>query len=109
MGFPSPAAYYVEQTLTVSRLCQYDANCRALETAAGYAIVDVCRRPTQGDHVLIAYAGKTEFAVVRGQALITDDGEALEGEALDDVEVRGVVTYLINRAGWVSDDDIPIM
>ncbi|OUY44821.1 hypothetical protein, partial [Klebsiella pneumoniae] len=83
--------------------------CRALETAAGYAIVDVCRRPTQGDHVLIAYAGKTEFAVVRGQALITDDGEALEGEALDDVEVRGVVTYLINRAGWVSDDDIPIM
>lgn len=35
--------------------------------------------------------------------------EALEGDALDDVEVRGVVTYLINRAGWVSDDDIPIM
>lgn len=26
------------------------------------------------------------------------------------IEVEcGCVTYLINRAGWVSDDDIPIM
>ena len=48
MGFPSPAADYVEQTLTVSRLCQYDAKLsRPLETAAGYAIVDVCRRPSR--------------------------------------------------------------
>ncbi|MCL3216917.1 hypothetical protein L6M70_14690 [Klebsiella pneumoniae] len=41
--------------------------------------------------------------------LPAEEAEELEGEALDDVEVRGVVTYLINRAGWVSDDDIPIM
>lgn len=109
MGFPSPAKDYAEATLTITSLCGYDGNCRTLETSAGYAIVDISRRPKQGDHVLIVYAGKTEFAVVRGQALITDDGEALEGDALDDVEVRGVVTYLINRAGWVSDDDIPIM
>lgn len=43
------------------------------------------------------------------QAASAELVEALEGDALDDVEVRGVVTYLINRAGWVSDDDIPIM
>jgi len=30
-----------------------------------------------------------------GMALITADGEAIEGEALDDVEVGGVVTHTI--------------
>ncbi|MDR6616597.1 DNA polymerase V [Klebsiella sp. 1400] len=29
-------------------------------------------------------------------AFITSDGEAIEGEALDDVEVIGVVTYTIH-------------
>ncbi|HBW1606900.1 TPA: hypothetical protein MEH93_002629 [Klebsiella pneumoniae] len=50
----------------------------------------------------------TDAFQAAGLAQLTAE-EALEGEALDDVEVRGVVTYLINRAGWVSDDDIPIM
>ncbi|HFP9303689.1 TPA: hypothetical protein ACHOZB_003114 [Raoultella planticola] len=36
-----------------------------------------------------------EFAKVMGSALITADGEAIEGEALDDVEVAGVVTHTI--------------
>lgn len=39
----------------------------------------------------------------------TSDGEAIEGDALNDVEVKGVVTYLINREGWHNEDDIPIM
>lgn len=30
-----------------------------------------------------------------GRAFITADGEAVEGEALDDVEVGGVVTHTI--------------
>ncbi|HDY7326924.1 TPA: hypothetical protein RRE02_000032 [Klebsiella pneumoniae] len=93
----------------VAILCQFDANCRAIETSAGYAVINVSIRPKQGSHVLISFCGSTQFAVVRGRALITSDGEAIEGEALNDVEVKGVVTYLINRAGWVSDDDIPIM
>lgn len=57
MGFPSPAKDYVEQTLTINRLCQIDANCRVLETSSGYAVIDVSRRPKQGDHVLIACCG----------------------------------------------------
>lgn len=34
-----------------------------------------------------------------GQAFITEDGEAIEGEALEDVIVIGRVTYFVNRAG----------
>lgn len=109
MGFPSPAKDYVEETLTVERLCHYDANCLAIETSAGYAVIDISRRAKQGDHVLISYAGRTDFAALRGQALITSDGEAIEGIALDDVEVFGVVTFLINRLCQRLDDDFPVV
>ncbi|HED4287859.1 TPA: hypothetical protein R4306_004937 [Klebsiella pneumoniae] len=39
--------------------------------------------------------GGTELAKLRGRSLITEDGEAIEGEALDDVSVIGVVTFTI--------------
>ncbi|MGP7457311.1 hypothetical protein ACTZSX_04210, partial [Klebsiella pneumoniae] len=41
-------------------------------------------------------------------AFITRDGEALEGEALDDVVVLGIVTFVINRI-WKDDDDYPVI
>jgi len=40
-----------------------------------------------------------------GKSLITDDGEAIEGTALEEVEVLGRVTFFINRA--LGDDDCP--
>lgn len=41
-----------------------------------------------------------------GGALITDDGEAIEGEALDDVLLVGVATHTISPV-WV--DYNPVM
>ncbi|WP_256387105.1 hypothetical protein [Leclercia sp. W6] len=38
-----------------------------------------------------------------GKALITDDGEAIEGPAAEEVEVMGRVTYFINSVD--SDGD----
>lgn len=95
MGFPSPAADYVERRLNITSLCNMDANSRTIETSDGYAVIDVSRRPQQGDTVLVRYDGRAEFAKLMGRALITADGEAIEGEALDDVEVGGVVTHTI--------------
>jgi len=40
-----------------------------------------------------------------GWALITDEGEAIEGAAAEDVEVLGRVTCFINST---DADDIPI-
>ncbi|EOW5691084.1 hypothetical protein ACOXQ5_004582 [Escherichia coli H10] len=57
---------------------------------------------------MIQYSGGTDFAKVMGQAFITRDGEALEGEALDDVVVLGIVTFVINRI-WKDDDDYPVI
>ncbi|MFH2396955.1 hypothetical protein ABNF90_21770 [Raoultella ornithinolytica] len=95
MGFPSPAVDYIERRISITSLCNLSANTLAIETSDGYAVIDVARRPQQGDTVLIRYDGRMEFAKVMGSALITADGEAIEGEALDDVEVGGVVTHTI--------------
>ena len=48
------------------------------------------------------YGGRTQFAKLRRKALITDDGEAIEGAAAEEVEVMGRVTFFINS---VMQDD----
>ncbi|MBE0178856.1 hypothetical protein FOT89_20300 [Klebsiella aerogenes] len=95
--------------MTLKKLCQIDANDRVLETTVGFAVVDVSRRPKQGDHVLISFGGIILFGIVRGRALITSDGEAIEGDSLDDVHVKGVLRFLINRANHVEEVPNPVI
>ncbi len=104
VGFPSPAADYVEGRLTVDKLCGTGPNTRIVQTETGYAVVDFAVKPKQQDTVLIQYSGGTDFARLMGKAFITRDGEALEGEALDDVVVIGVVTFIINCLLKDSDE-----
>ena len=106
MGFPSPAMDYQEQRLTIDLLCGIDGNCMVIETANGWAVINVAIRPEQGDTLLIRVDSKNEFAKLCGSALITQDGEAIEGDALDDVEVFGVLTHSLNRVG--NDDCLAI-
>ncbi|HGH5394210.1 hypothetical protein [Klebsiella quasipneumoniae] len=106
MGFVSPANDFAESTLTINRICNVGANTRVVETSDGYAVIDVSRRPQQGDTVLVRYDGRMEFAKLMGMAFITVDGEAIEGEALDDVEVSGVVTHTIIN---LTLDDYPVI
>jgi DNA polymerase V len=65
-------------------------------------------RKTKARRYRFNYGGGTDFAKIMGRAFITRDGEALEGEALDDVTVVGVVTFVINRIGK-DDDDYPVI
>ena len=95
MGFPSPATDYVEQRLSVYSICNVGPNTLVFERSGGYVVLDISLKPKQGSQVLIQHGGGTELATLRGKALITEDGEAIEGEALDDVTVAGVVTHLI--------------
>lgn len=109
MGFPSPASDYVESRLTIDSLCQIDANCLTIQTSTGYAVVNRSIKPKQRNLVLISFCGRNHFARVMGRALITDDGEALEGDALNDVTVAGVVTFLINAASNTAADELPVI
>lgn len=109
MGFPSPAADYTARTLNIDVVCQISANSLTVETTTGFAVVERGKRPKPNDLVLIDLCGKSYFARVMGHSLITDDGEAIEGEALDDVSVAGVVTFIINRASDAPNDDLPVI
>lgn len=105
-GFPSPAKDFIETRLSVASICNIDANSLVIETSRGYAVVDKSMRPKSGEYALINYSSRNHFALIAGKSLITEDGEAIEGEALDDVTVIGVVTWLVNRT---RDDDAPVM
>ncbi|WP_154944143.1 hypothetical protein [Klebsiella grimontii] len=94
--FPSPAADYIEQRLTVTAACDIGANSQVIHTDRGYVVLDLSLKVVQGSVVLIRCAGELQFAKLMGQSFITVEGESIEGEALDDVEVLGVATHAIN-------------
>lgn len=102
MGFPSPAMDYQEQGLTIDLLCGINGNCRVIETSCGWAVINVALRPQQSDALLVNIDGKNQFVKLHGEALITEEGEAIEGEALDDVTVYGVLTHTLNQVRDVN-------
>ncbi|MBW7749366.1 hypothetical protein K1J40_10165 [Enterobacter roggenkampii] len=77
-----------------------------VETQEGYDVVEIATRFERGDTLLIWYCGRQLHAHWAGGALITDDGEAIEGEALDEVRLVGVVTHTIHP---VSSEENPFM
>lgn len=105
MGFPSPATDYIETTLTVNSLCNITANSRVIATDRGYVVLDLSMKVKQGSILLIHSAGELQFAKLMGRSFITVEGESIEGEAMEDVEVLGVATHVIND---MRQDDAPV-
>nr|EKJ2707245.1 hypothetical protein [Escherichia coli] len=103
MGFVSPATDYVEQRLSPVSICTTNES-RILETSSGFAVIEPVTRLVQGQVLLILSGGQTQFARFLGKALITEDGEAIEGAAAEEVEVMGRVTYFINSTDTDTDD-----
>ncbi|HCT2632982.1 TPA: hypothetical protein OTR94_000699 [Enterobacter roggenkampii] len=106
MGLPSPAKNYQEQRMTIDVICGVDNNCRVIETSCGWPVINVSLKPERGDTLLVSMDGRNQFVKLLGQALITEDGEAIEGDALDYVTVIGVLTHTLNQ---VKDDKSPVM
>ncbi len=56
--------------------------------------------------LLIWFCGRQQYAYKAGNALITEEGEAIEGESLEYVQLVGIVTH----SGEPTDfDDCPVM
>ncbi|MDM2798237.1 MULTISPECIES: hypothetical protein [unclassified Citrobacter] len=90
---------------TLDAICGVNASTGLLPTASGYAVVDPNPgKLEQGCTVVISLYGYQQFAKLMGQSFITEDGEAIEGESLEDVIVVGRVTFFVNRAG---EDECP--
>lgn len=79
---------------------------RIVETQEGYDVIESASAFKRGDTLLIWFCGRQQHEYRAGHALITDDGEAIEGEALDDVRLVGVVTHTIRP---VCSDENPFM
>jgi DNA polymerase V len=109
MGFPSPARDYIERRLSPDIICGIDSNSLIIETSSGFAVVDISKKSGRASIFLINFEGRNQFAKIMGRALITDDGEAIEDESLDEVNVIGEVTFFINRAGVPGDDELPVL
>ena len=100
------------QTVTprfkINELCGVNRSSCLVETAGGYAIFQTDQLVRDGMRVLVSAYGRLQFAVAEGGLLITEDCEVIEGDALDDVNVLGVVTFFINGAAAFTDDN-PVM
>ena len=107
MGFPSPAQDYVQRPLCLNELFNVNGNTLLIETSSGWAVIDKSRRPGPGIVLLVNVDGYNQFARWMGDALITEEGEAIEGEALDGVTVIGPVIALINAVE--RGDDCPVL
>ena len=107
MGFPSPAQDYVQRPLCLNELFNVNGNTLLIETSSGWAVIDKSRRPDPGIVLLVNVDGYNQFARWIGDALITEEGEAIEGEALDGVTVIGPVIALINVVD--RDEDCPVL
>ncbi|WP_313129586.1 hypothetical protein [Pseudescherichia vulneris] len=107
MGFPSPAQDYVQRPLCLNELFNVNGNTLLIETSSGWAVIDKSRRPDPGIVLLVNVDGFNQFARWMGDALITEEGEAIEGEALDGVTVIGPVVALINAVE--RGDDCPVL
>ncbi|EOL8879767.1 hypothetical protein ACM9PQ_004428 [Enterobacter mori] len=79
---------------------------RIVETQEGFDVIESAKLIKRGETLLIWFCGRQQHAYWAGDALITDDGEAIEGEALDDVRFVGVVTHTIHPVG---SDENPFM
>lgn len=68
-------------------------------------VLDSSLKVKQGSVLLIRSAGELQFAKLMGQSFITVEGELIEGDAMEVVEVLEVATHLIND---MRQDNSPV-
>lgn len=95
MGFPSPAQDYIETRIDLNELLiSHPSSTLIINDVGRVVIVDRSLRVSQGHTVAFELFGEGHIGKLLGRALITEDGEAIEGEALDEVTIIGRVTHI---------------
>ncbi|MBS0857225.1 MULTISPECIES: hypothetical protein [unclassified Tatumella] len=94
MAFQSPAADYIEARLTPNGVMGITESSIVIPTDEGYTVVEQGIPAKAGRVVLLEVSGQKVFATVGAGRFITDGG-IIEGDALDDARVIGVVTHLV--------------
>ncbi|EFI7928578.1 hypothetical protein [Escherichia coli] len=94
MGFPSPAQDYVESRLDLNALMVLrPAATLFIPTVEGMVLVDKSVSPKEGDVIYFEAWGTFQIGRMSNRHIVCRDGETIEGDALDDVVVVGIVTF----------------
>lgn len=105
MAFPSPAIDYVEQRLSPNSLMHVTQSSIIIPTDEGYAVAEPGYKVKKGRTVLLDVNGILMFAEVGDGVFNTNDG-IIEGDALDDARVLGVVTFMVKELPRGDGDEI---
>lgn len=98
MGFPSPAADYVESRIDLNKLfIPHPSATFLVERGSLSYVVDSSLKPRAGDEVCYELFGEQGIGKMMGRAIITPDGDAIEGSVLDDLMIRGVVVLQVMK------------
>ncbi|NKG32510.1 DNA polymerase V [Erwinia rhapontici] len=96
MGFPSPAADYVEDRFCLNRAFVPHPSATSLVDFGGITyVIDAALTPRDGDTLCYEMFGELAIGKMMGGCIITPEGEAIEGEALSEVIVIGKVVLTI--------------
>lgn len=107
MAFPSPAIDYVEARLTPESLMHVTQSSIIIPTDEGYAVAEPGHKVRKGKTVLLDVNGKLMFAEVGRGRFKTNDG-IIEGDALDDARVLGVVTFMVKELPRGEGDEVTL-
>lgn len=127
MGFPSPAMDYQESRLSLDDHCKTHApgvfffrsdtnSVRKVIKSGALLIVDFGARPVDGSLVLCVL--EDEFRLMRLRLYPTkylqeldrpDRTRALPENDEDGIEIRGVITHIVNDARTGEFDDTPMI
>jgi len=94
MGFPSPAQDYVESRLDLNELMVLrPAATLFIPTVEGLVLVDKSVRPKEGDVIYFEAWGTFQIGRMGKHDIVCSHGESIEGDALEDVVIVGIVTF----------------
>lgn len=98
MGFPSPATDYIEDGICLNRLFIPHPSATSLVEFCGLQyVIDSAAVPGSGSEICYEIFGEVAIGKFMGRAIITPDGDAIEGEALSEVIVLGAVVLTITQ------------
>lgn len=103
MGLATAAKDYTDSVFSQSFIAPNHANAFRIETPDGFVIVDAAARVSPSDVIAYQTFGYPMLGKWYPTSLITEDGEAIEGDALDDVIVLGKVMHEeieLNEREW---------
>lgn len=82
------------------------SNGKVMNVDGGYYLIESGGHTCDGEPLCYSFYGHYGIGKLMGGAFITQYGEAIEGDCLDDIEVLGKVTFMIAS---VHDNNRPVI